>query len=137
MKEQNQQDEFLHSLFKEVEVKEDLGITEKVMHQIQENPSLSTIAYKPPISKLGWTIIISVFVGLLSYAFLHESSFAVELPTYAVDLSVFLNQLKNSFSLNPTLPTLPSLSVPYLAAILAFNVAGMYFILSYWRSRRV
>lgn len=133
---EHQQDKFLRSLFKESEVVKDLGITEHVMHQIQEGPSQLGVKYQPPISKTAWVIIAVIFSCSMIYAALLESTFTLQMPDYAFNLSSIFIQLKNSFSLNVSLPELPSLSIPYLAVILVFNIAGMYFMWSYRRSGR-
>lgn len=134
---ENQQDELLKSLFKEVEVKDDLELTEKVMHQIEEIPTSKASEYTPPISKTAWIIIALSFSAILAYSLVLAGSFSIDLPEYSINISQYFDQIKNSISIDVSLPELPKLSLPYLTAILAFNIIGMYFMLSYWRSKRV
>ena len=137
MKDQtNQQDKFLHAFFKDAEVKEDLGITERIMHQIQQNPIPSKTTYTPTIGKPVWLAIACSFVGILMYALVKEMSFAFAMPTYMTSFSTLFNQLKSSFHLDFALPSFPSLSMPYLTVLLVFNIVGMYFMMSYRGSRR-
>ena len=130
------QDQFLKTLFKEVEVKEELSITEKVMQQIQELPAPEPITYEPPISRKAWVLIGSLVALIVVFSMVMESSFSFNLTSYLNSFSGWFGQLGNRISIGFTLPELPSISSHYLTAVLAFNVIGMYFMYSYWRTRK-
>lgn len=134
---ENKNDDFLKSLFKQSEMKEDIGITEKVMHHIQENQAAKSITYKPPINKSAWAVIALLISCLLLYIVLMDSSFTVELSDYSKNVTAFIGQLKNTFNWKLALPNLPEITAPYMTAVAVFNVIGLYFMLSYWRSRRI
>ena len=131
---ENQQDKHLRSLFQTSELKDSLGITEKVMAQIKESPAIVTHAYKPPISRLGWICIVSMLIGLLLVTTAMQTTFSIQLPDFSPQFSAVTDQLRNTF--NWSISELPELSLPLLTAMLVFNVAGMYFVLTYRRARR-
>lgn len=136
-KQENHQDDLLKNLFQEVEVKKGLDITEKVMARIQQIPETKPITYKPPISKKGWILVGSIFFILIAFAFAMESSAYFELSTLSSSFRSVLDQLGNSFTISIPTIQLPEFSFPYLMALLAFNIAGIFFVFSYWRLRRI
>ncbi|MEM6738450.1 MAG: hypothetical protein AAF620_20525 [Bacteroidota bacterium] len=129
------QDDLLKALFSESALKDDTGITEKVMLKIQKNPSLKKVEYEAPISKRAWIFITCFFMGILAYSWMAEASFYFEIPDYMFEIPAYLSAVKNNLSGEITAVKLPQLSLSFLTTILAFNVMGMYFILSYWRAR--
>ena len=134
MKQENQQDHLLKSLFKEAEIHDKLAITELVMHDIQEVPIPKKIEYKAPISKTTWLIVGSVCVLMVMYSFLLENTIRLDVPSTSLNIQEYAHRITNSFKVS--IPSLPSLSLPFLAAIFAFNVGGMYFILTYRRRQK-
>ena len=133
---ENRRDQYLKSLFQESEVKHHLGITEKVMAKIQESPAAKQHTYEPPITRLGWICIFCMLLGLILVTTAMNTSFSVQLPDMTPQFSLGIDQLRRLLNWNISLPAMPKLSMPLLAAILLFNVAGMYFVVTYRRTRR-
>ncbi|MEM0939534.1 MAG: hypothetical protein AAF600_21290 [Bacteroidota bacterium] len=129
------QDDLLKALFSEAALKDDTGITEKVMLEIRKNPSSKKVEYEAPISKKAWIFIICFFTGTLAYSLMAEASFYFEIPDYMFEIPAYLIAIKNNLSGEIPTVKFPQLSLSFLTTILAFNVIGMYFILSYWRAR--
>ena len=130
------QDEFLKSLFHQVEIKEELSITEKVMQQIQEVPTPEPITYQPPIGAKAWALIASGIALIVVLSLLMEGSFAVDPSQYYTSVTGWFNGIGSKLSFGFTLPELPSISGPYLTAIFAFNIIGVYFAFTYWSTKR-
>ncbi|GAB4251266.1 MAG: hypothetical protein Tsb0034_30260 [Ekhidna sp.] len=135
MKESNaSQDELLRSLFNEVEVKEGLNITEKVMQQVSQTSS-DVFAYKPLISKKAWIGICTFFglaVGYLFFTLEPSGAFVWDELTHWMGGVSLRSFMSFDYSLSP----LPELTMPYLSAIMAFNVIGLYFMWSYRNMKR-
>jgi len=133
---ENQQDQFLKSLFKEVEVTENKSITEKVMQDINVLPDAKPIVYEPPIGKRGWVLIGLLFTILFGCALLMESSFTIEPSELSYIPMELMERLTNGFNLELSLQELPHFSTAYLTAMMAFIVFGVYFMISYWRVKK-
>ena len=131
----NQEDQLLKDLFKSSEEMPSAGITEKVMHRIDQ--SFELFEYKPLISKNAWIVIGSVFFTTLIYLILLSEEMAVKTPELITIFSSGLQKVSNSFSVELGQINFPKIPSPFLIALGAFNVIGVYLIISYKWSRNM
>ena len=125
----NQEDELLKQLFAEAEVKPQTDLTEKVMHRI--SPDASVFEYQPVISKKVWVIIAATFGVAMFILIANSPGVQFEIPDVMPVLKDGLYSLRNSFSFDVTLPSIPEVSPIMLVVIAAINLIGIYLIAMY------
>lgn len=121
-----QEDKHLDDLTKKV-IKEaslespSLNFTDVLMSQINVIESSSTIVYKPLISKMGWTFISILFLGMILYMILGGNT---ESPDWlgSIDFSVFSNlKITNIFS-GITIPKTVTYAVVLFGVMLSIQI---------------
>lgn len=131
----NQEDEFLKALFQTSEKRPTSSMSEQVMQRIDRSSEL--FEYKPVITKNAWVIIGCVFSIVLIYLFLQTGDFSLKTPELITMISNGFIKLTSSFSLDLSQIEFPKIPTSILAAILAINVVGIYFMISYRWSRKI
>ena len=136
MKEElNHEDAFLKGLFQEHATKPDSDITGKVMQRIEQ--SSEVFEYKPLISQKAWVMIGSAFVVAISYLIIKSEGIVIETPTLINLIGNGLGDLGNSFQVKWSIPQLPEIPMPLLVSFAAFNIIGVYLMISFKWSRRM
>ena len=135
----DQEDELLKSLFRESASRSESGITEHVMKHIDQ--SSEVFEYKPVIGKKAWGLIVCGFLGLMLFALFYSGNLVlIETPELLSILSSGFTKLQLSFSLDLGNIRIPKPPATILLSIVAFNVIGVFLIVSYkwngWMFRR-
>ncbi len=129
-----EEDQFLKDLFKEGETKSSLDMTESVMHRIDN--SSNVFEYRPLISKKAWTMIGAIFLIAFIYLLMQTESMAIKTPELIEVLNSGFLKVVNSFDLTWKPLELPQIPSTLLMALAAFNIIGVFLILSYkWKRR--
>jgi hypothetical protein len=125
----NQDDQLLRDLFKKNEVRSTPDLTQKVMHQIDQNSKI--FEYEPVISKEAWIMIGSVFSLTLIYLLSKTGGASFQVPEVLQLISESFTGLGSSLSFKTIVPKLPEIPSTILISIAALNIIGIYLIVSY------
>ena len=131
----DQDDQLLRKLFQQSDFKSIPDITERVMHRIDQSSEL--FEYRPVIGKKAWIAMGCIFSGLIIYLLFQSGEMALQPPKLMTLLGGVFQKLGGSFSFELNQIRFPEIPSTLLIAVAAFNVIGIYLMISYRWSRRM
>lgn len=129
------EDQLLKSLFKQSEAEVPAHLTEKVMQRI-DKANATVFEYQPVINKRGWVIISGITAFTMLFVYFYSSGFVMEMPAILDNALSNLFELDGLFNFELKALSLPKIPPTLLVTLAAFNVIGIYLIVSYkWRKQ--
>lgn len=131
----NQEDQLLKGLFKASETKPAFSMSERVMQHLDQ--SSEVFEYKPTISKNAWITMGSVFSIVIIYLILQLDDVGVKPPEIISLVGSGFTKLRSSFSFDLGQIQFPETPSTLLVVVAAFNVIGIYLMISYRWSKKL
>lgn len=128
----NQEDKFLVEMFKAGADQPSQELTEKIMHRVDQS---KVFEYQPVIGKKAWIGIGGIFVIASILLMIQSSGASIKIPEVLTLISDSFSGLGGRYSFELSLPKLPRISMPLMVSLAAFNVIGIYLMISYrWQN---
>lgn len=131
----NQEDQLLKDLFRKSETTPTFSISEQVMQRIDQSSEI--FEYKPTIGKNAWITIGSIFSLVIIYLILQLDDVSVKSPEILSLVGSGFTKLRSSFSFDLGQIQFPETPSTLLVVVAAFNVIGIYLMISYRWSKKL
>ena len=128
-------DQQLKDLFMQHAAEQESSMTERIMVSIDKSSKI--FEYQPLISKKAWIAVGASFLFAMVYLFLQLETIPIKTPELLNILSDGIIDVANSFKFQPIQINWPNIPSTIWLAVAAFNIIGIYLIISFKWSRKI
>lgn len=131
----DQEDKLIRDLFKKSNTQPAVNMTELVIQRIDK--SSEVFKYKPIISKNAWVLIGFGFSVLMILLIYQTSNMSLQTSAFIQLMEQGYTKFHFNFEMDLSHVQLPKIPNTLLIVIGAFNVIGVYLMISYKWTRRI